>query len=91
LRAPGAADRAGAALREAAGLRCAIDLEGRARRETIDALRAAGLAEDVLAGFASILHRLEEVAFAPGASDASPGVATDALRMARAWRDECRP
>jgi len=87
----GAAEDVGNALRESAGLRCDVDLEGRARRNVVESLRAAGMAEDEVSELSSILLRLDETSFAPGAAATLSGLAEEARRLVRRWHEECRP
>jgi len=91
VRASGAADAVERALRESAGLRCGVDLEGRSRREVAEALRTAGMPDDALETLSSVLLRLEAASFAPGAETGWAGVAQDAVGLVRRWREECVP
>lgn len=89
--APRAAEQAGAALRDAAGIRFGIDPEGRSRRDLIDRLRAASVEPDEVERIAEALRSLEQVAFAPGGSGDVAAALRGAADLARRWSDECRP
>ncbi|HEU4725511.1 MAG TPA: BatD family protein [Candidatus Eisenbacteria bacterium] len=91
--APGAAraaERAEAALRDAAGIRFGIDPEGRSRRDLLDRLRAAKVEPAEIETIQSTLRRLEQAAFAPGGDAGVVAAIQEALTVARRWSDECR-
>ena len=87
---PRAAERAEAALRDAAGIRFGIDPEGRSRRDLLDRLRAAEVAGAEIEAIAESLQRLEQSAFAPGGSGDAKAALESAATIARRWSDECR-
>ncbi|MEK7348989.1 MAG: BatD family protein [Candidatus Eisenbacteria bacterium] len=85
-----AAERAEAALRDAAGVRFGIDPEGRSRRDLLDRLRAADVDAEEIGRITEALRRLEDAAFAPGGAGDVAAALQEAAALAKRWSDECR-
>lgn len=85
-----AAERAEAALRDAAGVRFGIDPEGCSRRDLLDRLRAADVDAEEIGRITEALRRLEGAAFAPGGAGDVAAALQGAAALARRWSDECR-
>jgi hypothetical protein len=80
-----------AVLRDAAGVRFGVDVEGRSRRDLLERLRSAGASSEEIAGLGELLARLERSAFAPAPPEAGRASGAEAAALAARWRDECRP
>jgi len=85
-----AAERAEAALRDAAGIRFGIDPEGRSRRDLLDRLREARVETAEIEAITEALRRLEQAAFAPGGAGDVATALERAVAIAHRWSDECR-